>query len=143
MTLIERKSRYKFMRLIDSREADSVNYAMRSLLAEYGKVIKSVTCDNGSELSELSSVLAGAATAYYAHPYRSCERGTNEVHNKMIRRDFPKGESLDAISPAAVAQVEDKLNCLPRRNEAYRTPKEVFKDEYQRIRSTAKVVTSS
>lgn len=127
MTLIERQSRYQFMRLIDGREADSVNYALRGIIADYGETIKSVTCDNGSEFSELSSVLAGVATIYYAHPYRSSERGTNEVHNRMIRRDFPKGESLDVISPAAVAQVEAKLNDLPRRNAAYQTPKEVFK----------------
>lgn len=101
------------MRLIDGREADSVNYARR-IIAEYGDVIKSVTCDDGSEFSELSSVLTGAAAVYYVHPYRSSERGTNEAHNKMVRRDFPKGKSLDVSSLAAVTRVEDKLNRLPR-----------------------------
>lgn len=51
---------------------------------------------------------------YYAHPYRSSERGTNESLQQMVRRDFPKGESLDAVSPLAVAATEAKLSHLPR-----------------------------
>ncbi|MCW3779550.1 hypothetical protein RIN67_09125 [Levilactobacillus namurensis] len=43
------------------------------------------------------------APVYFAHPYTSSERGTNEVHNWMIRQDLPKGLSLDAVSPAQVA----------------------------------------
>lgn len=137
MTLIERKSRFQFMRLIDGRDADSVNYAMRGIIGEYGDIIKTITADNGSEFAELESVLNGVATVYYAHPYRSSERGTNEVHNKMVRRDFPKGQSLDTVSPAAVAKVEAKINQLPRRNQDYRTTEEVFSAECKRVRRHA------
>ena len=144
MTFIERKSRFQFMRLIDGRDADSVNYAMRGIVAEYGDVIKTITADNGSEFADLDSVLDGVATVYYAHPYRSSERGTNEVHNKMVRRDFPKGESLDAVSPQAVAETQDRLNRLPRRQLRYRTTEEVFVAERARAqRRAAKVVVAS
>jgi len=51
--------------------------------------MKSVTADNGAEFSEVGAVLTGVANLYYAHPYRSSERGTNEAHNRMIRRDVP------------------------------------------------------
>lgn len=134
MTFIERKSRHQLMRLIDGRDADSVNYAMRGIVSEYGDIIKSVTADNGSEFAELESVFDDMTPVYYAHPYRSSERGTNEVHNKMVRRDFPKGESLDAVNPAMVATVEDKINHLPRRQLNYRTTEEVFKAECKRVR---------
>ncbi|WP_461216034.1 IS30 family transposase [Lacticaseibacillus sp. GG6-2] len=137
MTFIERKSRFQFMRLIDGRDADSVNYAMRGIVAEYGDVIKTVTADNGSEFADLDSVLDGVTTVYYAHPYRSSERGTNEVHNKMVRRDFPKGESLDAVSPLAVAETQDRLNRLPRRQLKYRTTEEVFIAERARAQRRA------
>nr|WP_318530833.1 IS30 family transposase [Lacticaseibacillus jixianensis] len=137
MSLIERKSRFPFMRLIDGRDADSVNYAMRGIISEYGDIIKTITADKGSEFTELESVLNGVATVYYAHPYRSSERGTSEVYNKMVRRDFPKGQSLDTVSPAALAEVEDKINQLPRRNQDNRTTNEVFNAECKRVRRRA------
>jgi len=143
MTLIERKSRFQFMRLIDGRDADSVNHAMRGIIAEYGDTIQTITADNGSEFAELSTVLDNMATVYYAHPYRSSERGTNEVHNKMVRRDFPKGESLDAVSPLAVAATEAKLNHLPRRQLGYHTTEEVFVAERAKTqRRVAKAATA-
>ena len=137
MTLIERKSRFQFMRLIEGRDADSVNYAMLDIISEYGDIIKTITADNGSDFAELESVLNGVATVYYAHPYRCSERGTNEVHKKMVHRDFPKGQSLDTVSPAAVAKVEDKNNQLPRRNQDYQTTNEVFNAECKRVRRRA------
>ena len=126
MTFIERKSRFQIMRLIDGRDADSVNYAMRDIVSEYGSTIKSVTADNGSEFADLNHVLKETAPVYYAHPYRSCERGTNEVHNRYVRRDFPSGQSLDLVSPRTVAAVEAKLNRLPRKLLNYQTTEEVF-----------------
>ncbi|MDT4759297.1 IS30 family transposase, partial [Lactiplantibacillus plantarum] len=63
---------------------------------------------------------------YYAHPYRSSERGTNEAHNRMIRRDVPKGLSMDILGPHDIQAVESKLNNLPRRQTGYQTPKELF-----------------
>ncbi|GEO54784.1 IS30 family transposase [Lactiplantibacillus argentoratensis] len=144
MTFIERKSRHQFMRLIDSRDADSVNYALREIIAEYGDVIKTVTADNGSEFADLESIFDGVATVYYAHPYRSSERGTNEVHNKMVRRYFPKHTSLDTVSPAAVAEAEVRLNRLPRKELDYRTTEEVFTAECLRVRRrTVKVATAN
>lgn len=95
-------------------------------LAEYGTIFKSVTADNGPEFATLSQVMALVAPVYFTHPYTSSERGTNEVHNRMVRRDFPKGESLDAVSPADVARTADKLNNMPRRQLDYRSPAECF-----------------
>ena len=51
---------------------------------------------------------------YYAHPYCSGERGTNENNNRMIRRWIPKGISIDNISETFIQFVEDWLNNYPR-----------------------------
>uniref|UniRef100_UPI0031331B9B IS30 family transposase n=1 Tax=Levilactobacillus sp. HBUAS70063 TaxID=3109359 RepID=UPI0031331B9B len=126
LTMIERQSRFEIMRLIDSREADSVAYAMRDIKRQYGSVIKSITSDNGPEFTTLTAVMADTAPVYFAHPYTSNERGTNEVHNRMIRQDLPKGMSFDTISPAQVTSVSDRLNKLPRRAFGYETPAERF-----------------
>ena len=126
LTLIERQSRFEIMRLIDSREADSVAHAMKAIKHEYGTIIKSITSDNGPEFATLTASMADVAPVYFAHPYTSSERGTNEVHNRMIRHDLPKGISFDTISPAKVKQVSERLNGLPRRVFNYETPAERF-----------------
>ncbi|WP_157049177.1 IS30 family transposase, partial [Companilactobacillus nantensis] len=109
LTLVERKTRFQIIRLIDSKDADSVAYAMRNINEEYGSIIQSITADNGLEFSTLTEVMDKVAPVYFTHPYTSSERGTNEVHNRMVRRDFPKGISLDLATPSEIAQTEDKL----------------------------------
>ncbi|ATO42805.1 MULTISPECIES: IS30 family transposase [Loigolactobacillus] len=126
LTLIERQSRCQILRLIDGRDADSVNYELAKICQEYGHIMKSVTADNGAEFAAAGTVLDGVADLYYAHPYRSSERGTNEAHNRMIRRDVPKGLSMDTLGPSDIQAVEAKLNNLPRRQSGYQTPKELF-----------------
>lgn len=106
LTLNERQSRCEFMRLIDGKDADSVNYTLRDITNEYGDIIRTVTADNGTEFIKLNDILTDV---YYAHPYRSCDRATNEAHNRMIRRGIPKGTSLDALAPDDVRKVEIDL----------------------------------
>jgi IS30 family transposase len=55
----------------------------------------------------------------------------------MVRRDFPKGESLDAVSPLAVGETQDRLNRLPRRQLKYSTTEEVFIAERARAQRRA------
>jgi IS30 family transposase len=62
---------------------------------------------------------------YYAHPYSSWERGTNENHNRMIRRRIPKGSDIGKYSKARVKEVQDRMNDYPRKILGYRTPNEV------------------
>jgi len=126
MTMIERQTRFQIIRLIDGRDADSVDYAMQEVIAEYGSVIKSITADNGPEFTTLSQIMSPVAPVYFTHPYTSSERGTNEVHNRMVRQYFPKGESLDNASPAEVANTADKLNNMPRHQLGFQTPSELF-----------------
>nr|WP_263853176.1 hypothetical protein [Lacticaseibacillus casei] len=78
---------------------------------------------------------------FYAHSYTSCDRGSNEAHNRMIRRDYPKGESLDDVSPSQVLATQDRLNGLPRRKLDYRGPQECFETEVRRTRRSAQHVS--
>lgn len=51
---------------------------------------------------------------YYAHPYRSGERGSNENANRLIRRFIPKGTVITDISEEYIQQIEDWINNLLR-----------------------------
>lgn len=85
LTLTDRKSHYQIIRLLPDR---SVNHALRGILEEY--TIYSIAADNGSEFNRLADVF-DPEHIYYAHPYASWERGTNENHNRLIRSWLPKG----------------------------------------------------
>lgn len=94
LTLIERKTRNYFAIKIDDQDHDSVDYAINKLQDTYGdlfpKVFKTITSDNGSEFSNLTRSLEGVTDVYFAHPYASYERGSNECHNGLLRRYIPK-----------------------------------------------------
>jgi len=58
---------------------------------------------------------------YYAHPYSSWERGTNENINKLIRRFIPKGTDISKVSKAKIKSIERWINEYPRRMFGYRS----------------------
>jgi len=52
---------------------------------------------------------------FYAHPYSSYERGTNENHNGLIRKFLPKGTKMEDVTDGKVSEIQHWLNNLPRR----------------------------
>ena len=86
-----------------------------------------------SELEELAKTLV-----FYTDPYTSCEKGTNERHNGIIRRFIPKGKHISDFDVDYIDDIEIWCNSLPRKILNYRTPDEVFEDEFDLIyRQTA------
>lgn len=128
--------------LIDGRDSDSVEFALREIKLEWGDCLRTITTDTGPEFSTLNKAFEDTDTdIFYAHSYTSCDRGSNEAHNRMIRRDYQKGESLDDVSPSQVLATQDRLNGLPRRKLDYRGPQECFETEVRRTRSSAQHVS--
>ena len=121
LTLTDRKSRYEIIRLIEDKTVKSVNRALKEVLKEYE--IKSITADNGLEFARLYEVF-DYENIYYAHPYSSYERGSNENHNRLIRRFLPKG--IKNTTQERVAFIEDWINNYPKKLFNYKTPFEVF-----------------
>lgn len=97
--MYRQKTRYEIIRLIPDTSAESVNNAIKLLKEEYD--FKSITADNGSEFMRLHEVLD--CPIYYAHPYSSYERGSNENANRLIRRWLPKGTTT--TTPEEVANL--------------------------------------
>ncbi|WP_332058281.1 IS30 family transposase [Streptococcus canis] len=119
LTLTDRKSRYQMIRLIPDKSASSVNQALKSILKVYQ--INSITADNGAEFSRLSEIF-DHENIYYTHPYSSWERGTNENHNRLIRRWLPKGSKN--ATQQQVAFIENGINNYPKKLLDYKSPKE-------------------
>ncbi len=131
LTLDERLTRKRIIRKIKSRSAAEVNKALREIMKEYGdlapQIFKSITADNGSEFAHLSESVK-FTKVYYAHPYSSYERGTNENQNGLVRRFFPKGKSFEDVADCAIARVEDWINFLPRKIFNYACSNDLFNE---------------
>jgi transposase, IS30 family len=127
-TCVERKSRYVLIaRLPNGKALEFNKAAIRCFRKIPRRWRKTITTDNGSEFiehKELGSRL-GFKT-FFANPYSSWERGTNENTNGLIRQYLPKNIDLSEVSYQRVARIADKLNNRPRKCLAYRTPAEVL-----------------
>ena len=121
LTLTDRKSRFTIIRLITEKTSKAVNNVLKDILKEYS--IKSITADNGSEFARLYEVF-DRENIYYAHPYCSYERGSNENHNRLIRRFLPKGTKN--TTPERVAFIEKWINDYPKRMFNYKTPRDLW-----------------
>ena len=121
LTLTERQTRFEIIRLIPDKSAQSVNTA---LLALQEKVqFESLTSDNGREFARLHEVVP--CPVYYCHAYASFERGSNENHNRMIRRFLPKGTKQTTAE--AVSKIEIWMNHYPRKMFKYQTPFQMYR----------------
>ena len=96
--------------------------------AGFKNKFKTITVDNGSEFLDFESLQNSLltpenkrVTVYYAHPYSSWERGTNENINKLIRRFIPKGSSIDDYTEEDIQRIEHWINNYPRRIFGYRS----------------------
>lgn len=129
LTLDERTLKFRHMFKIPSRSSAAVEQGIKQLQAIYGDhfnaVFRSITSDNGSEFASLPQILPDTAI-YYAHPYSAYERGLNEKQNSLIRRFFPKGHSLDDVSPDTVQRVQDWCNHFPRKAFGFASPADLF-----------------
>ncbi|VON43605.1 IS1239 transposase [Streptococcus pneumoniae] len=121
LVLTDRKSRHQIIRLIPNKSAEVVNQALKLILKQHK--ILSITADNGTEFNRLSDVFS-EEHIYYAHPYASWERGTNENHNRLIHRWLPKGTKK--MTPKEVAFIEKWINNYPKKYLDYKSPREDF-----------------
>lgn len=133
MTLTERKSREEIIIKLPNRKAKTIRKAFNKLEKEtenFKEKFKSITTDNGSEFMEydklIKSIYGGKRfQMYYCHSYASWEKGTNETHNRMIRRFFPKGTNFATVTRKQVQEVQDWMNNYPRKILGWKTPLQV------------------
>ena len=128
-TLVDRKSKFTFLRAMDGKFAEQVPDIVLDCFANLPREVDnhSITFDNGTEFSHHESITEKTGTkCYFATPYHSWERGLNEHTNGLVRQYFPKKSNLKQYSNEQIQYVEDLLNDRPRKVLGYRTPREVF-----------------
>ena len=130
VTIVDRLSLMTLVAKVDSKHAEFVTQATTRLLRGYKKyAAHTITSDNGKEFSghkEISKALG--VDFYFAHPYSSWERGSNENTNGLIRQYLSKGTEFESVNDAKCRFIMDRLNNRPRKCLGYRTPKQVFEE---------------
>jgi len=132
LVLSERKTREEIICKMPDKTEQSVKLELDMLEKRYGKefskIFQSITTDNGPEFLDFKALEKSIfkddhrrTTIYYAHPYSSWERGTNENSNKLIRRFIPKGTDIGKISEAEIKRIEYWMNNYPRKIFGYKS----------------------
>jgi IS30 family transposase len=127
-TLVERKTGLVVAGKAKNRTAPVVGKRMTDLFAAvpFGKR-KTLTLDNGKEFATHEAVTKKLNLAvYFARPYCSYERGTNENAVGLLRQFVPKKSNLSDVSHQALAGYVDMMNDRPRKRLSDRTPRECF-----------------
>ncbi|MCR4285044.1 MAG: IS30 family transposase [archaeon] len=126
-TLVERKTGLVLISKIQNKTMEETSKTVINRLKDIP--CKTLTLDNGSENFGYEKIQKELQiSCYFAHPYCSGERGTNENTNGLIRWYFPKGTDFATISNEAIQNVEIALNNRPRKRLGWKTPLEVFNE---------------
>jgi IS30 family transposase len=127
-TFVERKSRYTVARVMKDKRAKTLNTAaLRGLAKIPPALVRTLTFDNGKEFAGFKKLEQQlSAQVYFAHPYSSWERGTNENTNGLLRQYVPKETDITTVKPATLNAIIERLNNRPRKSLNYRTPNEVL-----------------
>jgi len=127
-TLVERRSRFTLIGRTQSKEADEVARKIGALFKTLPpRARRSVTFDNGKEFARHEEIAQDAAIdVFFAYPYHSWERGTNENTNGLIRRLYPKKSSFAGIGRTELARIDAFVNDRPRKCLGWSTPREVL-----------------
>ena len=127
-TLVERKTGYTMItKLRDKTSSATIQVVSKRMSILPSELKHTITLDNGPENRDWENLEQSTGMkSYFAHPYCSGERGTNENTNGLIRDYFPKKTDFDTISNEEIRYVERELNCRPRKRLSGRTPLEAI-----------------
>ncbi len=124
-SLVERKTGLLLLTKVKDKTAMTTTEVITKRLSKLPR--HTITLDNGSENQYWKEIEQKVnIKCFYAHPYSSWERGTNENTNGLIRWYFPKGTDFRTISEEDIKAVEYALNTRPRKRHKWKTPLEVF-----------------
>lgn len=132
VTLVERKNGIVLLRKVPRATAQLTANAIVDALGPWNPL--TVTFDNGTEFAQHERVAQELnCDIYFARPYHSWERGTNENANGLVRQYFPKGTDFSEISDAEIKTVQDKLNMRPRKRLGFQAPIELLAESQKRV----------
>ncbi|WP_036161342.1 IS30 family transposase [Marinimicrobium sp. LS-A18] len=127
VTLVERKTGFLMIGKLQDRSTRSLNKKTKRLISRDPLLFKTITADNGTEFHQYKNIEAHSSVKFYfANPYHSWERGSNENVNGLIRQYIPKGTSMEHLTQQQCDHIANELNSRPRKRHQYRSPSELY-----------------
>jgi IS30 family transposase len=127
VSLVERKTGLLLIGKLEDRTTASLNRRVIGIIGRHRGAFETITSDNGTEFHHYELIEARTkATFYFARPYHSWERGSNENANGLIRQYLPKGTSMAGLSQQQCNSIARKLNQRPRKRHGFKTPLECY-----------------
>jgi transposase, IS30 family len=123
LTLVERKTGFAIIKKLSARTKDEVTRAATRALRRHSHNFKTLTLDNGTEFHDYAVLEQRfPIKVYFATPYHSWERGSNENFNGLLRQYLPRGVCMRNVTQAQCDQIADDLNHRPRKRFGFDTP---------------------
>ncbi|MEH7460160.1 IS30 family transposase [Bacillus sp. JJ1127] len=134
-TFVERKTRYYQAIVIPDRTAESMEFAIKQIAAMYSTTaFQTATVDRGKEFSCYQRVENNLKIAvFFADPYSSWQRGSNENANGLLREFYPKKTDLSLVSQKQLNQALLLINRRPRKCLGWKTAHEAFQEELSHL----------
>lgn len=127
VTLVDRKTRYLIIGKLPNKSVKELNKRVIGLIKSSGLPFKTITADNGSEFHGYKEIEQKTdCLFYFANPYHSWERGTNENTNGLIRQYLPKKKSMKDLTQKECNKIARKLNQRPRKCLNIKTPEQAY-----------------
>jgi IS30 family transposase len=127
VTLVERATGFAIVKKISCRTAAEVAAMAGRAIARHHKRFKTLTLDNGTEFHNYRELEEHTGVVcYFATPYHSWERGTNENFNGLLRQYLKKRSSMKDLTQQRCDWIANRINCRPRKRLGYRSPKELY-----------------
>jgi Transposase and inactivated derivatives, IS30 family len=134
VTMVERKSGLTLLFKVTHKTSDAVAQGIMRMMAPIKKKVKTLTFDNGLEFARHAMIdQAIGCTSYFAEPYSSWQRGTNENTNGLIRQYLPKSRAFNNVTQRELDMIMERLNNRPRKRLGWKTPHEVFMRPFNRV----------
>jgi IS30 family transposase len=127
LTLVERSSGLTIIKWLRARTKAEARRAIARAINASPYPFKTITFDNGTEFHDYKRIEKSCGIkCYFATPYHSWERGTNENTNGLIRQYLPKGMCLKDITQSVCDRIAKALNTRPRKRYGYKTPEQMI-----------------
>jgi transposase, IS30 family len=127
LTLVERKTGYAIIKKLKARTMHEVTHAASRAIRRHCRNFKTLTLDNGTEFHDYARLEQRfPLKVYFATPYHSWERGSNENFNGLLRQYLPKGTCMSTVTQRRCNQIADDLNHRPRKRHGFKTPATMY-----------------
>lgn len=144
LTIIDVKTHFMFIRLLDKKNIKYVNDAWDSIknnldIKDYSKLFRIILTDNGSEFFDPLHIEIDysngkkVSNVFYCKPYSSWQKGCIEKNHEFIRKVFPKGTAFDDFDASIIQKLQDNINNIPRDSLKGKTPHNLMKDKNPNI----------